>query len=54
MVMTASLYSQPLHRFPRTEFVSLVKKHRAERHAKGFTCWDPLPSLLFCQLSRAD
>ena len=54
MVMTASLFSQLLHHFPRTEFVSLVKKHRAERHAKGFTCWNQLVSMLFCHLARAD
>ncbi len=38
MVMTTSLFRQPLHRFPCTEIVSLVKKFLAERHAKGFTC----------------
>ena len=54
MVMTASLFSQLLHHFPRTEFVSLVKKHRAERHAKGFTCWNQFVSMLFCHLARAD
>ncbi len=54
MVITASLFSQLLHHFPRTEFVSLVKKHRAERHAKGFTCWNQFVSMLFCHLARAD
>ena len=50
MVMTANLFSQLLHHFPRTEFVSLVKKHRVERHAKGFTCWNQFVSMLFCHL----
>lgn len=59
MVGTASLFSQLLRHqllrhIPRTEFVSLVKKHRAERHAKGFTCWNQLVSMLFCHLARAD
>jgi hypothetical protein len=43
-----------LHHFPRTEFASLVKKHGAERAAKGFTCWTQFVAMLFCQLGRAD
>lgn len=39
MVRSASLFSQLLRHFPRLEFAHLVKKHGAERHAKGFTCW---------------
>jgi Domain of unknown function (DUF4372) len=31
-----------------------VKKHAAERAAKGFTCWTQFVSLLFYQLGRAD
>ena len=38
MVSIASLFNQLLDHFPR-EFSSLVKKHGAERRAKGFTCW---------------
>ena len=36
--------------FPRTEFAALVKKHAAERDAKGFTCSTQFVSMLFCQL----
>jgi hypothetical protein len=54
MAHVASLFSQLLRHFPRTEFASLVKEHRAERHAKGFTCWDQFVSMLFCHLARAD
>ncbi len=39
IVQAASLFNQLLQRFPRTEFAALVKKHGAERAAKGFTCW---------------
>jgi len=39
MLRSASLFSQLLEQFPRTEFERLVKKHGAERAAKGFTCW---------------
>ena len=31
-----------------------MKKHAAERDAKGFTCWTQFVSMLFCQLGRAD
>jgi hypothetical protein len=31
-----------------------VKKHHAERAAKGFTCWTQFVAMLFCQLGRAD
>ncbi|MBF0589736.1 MAG: DUF4372 domain-containing protein, partial [Magnetococcales bacterium] len=54
MVKTSSLFSQLLIHFPRTEFATLVKKHGAERGAKGFTCWNQFVSMLFCQLARAD
>jgi hypothetical protein len=54
MVRTASLFSQLLEQFPRTEFSRLVKKHSAERHAKGFTCWTQFVAMLFCQVARAD
>ena len=33
---------------------ALVKKHDAERAAKGFTCWTQFVSMIFCQLGRAD
>ena len=54
MVRTSSLFSQLLHHFPRTRFAALVKKHGAERNAKGFSCWTQFVSMLFCQLARAD
>jgi len=54
MVRTGSLFSQLLYHFPRTEFAALVKKHGAEKHAKGFTCWAQFVAMLFCQLARAD
>jgi hypothetical protein len=35
------------------EFESNVRKHRAERHARGFTCWGQFVAMLFCQLGHA-
>ena len=54
MVTVASLFSQLLQHFPRPEFARLVAEHRAERAAKGFTCWTQFVAMLFCQLARAD
>ena len=54
MLQAASLFNQLLQHFPRTEFASLVKKHLAERAAKGFTCWTQFVAMTFCQLAHAD
>ena len=53
MVRVASLFSQILSLFPRTEFQQAVKQHHAERHAKRFSCWDQFVAMLFCQLGQA-
>jgi hypothetical protein len=54
MVQASSLFNQLLQHFPRLEFASLVKKHLAEKGAKGFTCWTQFVAMTFCQLARAD
>src|SRR5215831_11393537 len=54
IVQAASLFNQLLQHFPRTEFAALVKKHGAERAAKGFGCWTQFVAMLFCQLGGAD
>ena len=54
MVKVASLFSQLLHEFPRTEFEQLVRKHKAEHGAKGFQSWTQFVAMLFCQLARTD
>jgi hypothetical protein len=48
-----SIFSQLLQLFPRTEFQKAVQETRAERHARGFTCWGQFVSMLFCQFGRA-
>jgi hypothetical protein len=54
MVQSASLFSQLLQEIPRIQFERLVRRHGAERHAKGYTCWNQLVSMLFCHLAGAD
>lgn len=48
-----SVFSQLLQLFSRVDFQRAVKEHRAERHARGFTCWGQFIAMLFCQLGRA-
>ena len=54
MIHVTSLFSQLLQHFSRTEFASIVKKHNAEKDAKGFTCWNQFVSMMFCHLAHAD
>ena len=53
MTRFSSIFSQLLQLFPRLEFEEAVKKHKAERGAKGFTCWGQFVAMMFCQLGRA-
>ncbi len=48
-----SMFSQLLNLFPRVEFERVVRETRAQRHARGFTCWEQCVAMLFCQLGRA-
>src|SRR6266851_10124884 len=48
-----SIFNQLLQLFPRTEFQKAVIDTKAERHARGFTCWGQFVAMLFAQLGRA-
>jgi len=53
MIRYGSLFSQVLGLVDRNKFAGLVKEVGGEKNAKGFTCWDQLVSMLFCQLAQA-
>ncbi len=53
MQRVCSIFSQILQWFPRLEFEAGVREHKAERHARGFTCWQQFVAMLFCQLGHA-
>ena len=53
MTRVCSIFSQILQLFPRLEFEIATRKHNAERHARGFTCWGQFVAMLFCQLGHA-
>jgi hypothetical protein len=53
MNRVCSIFSQMLKLIPRTSFHKAVLEHKAERHARGFTCWGQLVAMLFCHLGQA-
>lgn len=53
MTRFCSIFSQLLQLFPRVEFQRAVMATKAERHARGFTCWGQFVAMVFCQLGRA-
>lgn len=53
MVVVASCFAQILALIDRTDFARAVRQHAAERATKGFSCWDHLVAMLFCQMGSA-
>jgi len=53
MNRVCSIFAQVLCLLPRSEFEQAVKKHAAEKHAKGFSSWTQLIAMLFCHLGQA-
>jgi hypothetical protein len=49
----SSIFGQILHLFSKREFFETVHVTKAERGAKGFSCWDQFVAMLFCQLGQA-
>lgn len=48
----ASVFAQLLDLILRDKFDALVRQHRAEARAKGFSSWDQFVAMLFCQLGQ--
>ena len=53
MNRVCSIFAQMLRLISRTSFHKAVLEHKAERHARGFTCWGQLVAMLYCQLAHA-
>jgi len=49
----SSIFGQILQIFDKRDFLQAVRDTKAERAAKGFTCWDQFVAMLFCQLGQA-
>lgn len=54
MVANASCFAQVLSLVDRIDFQRAVRRHEAEKAAKGFKCWDQFVAMLFCQLGAAN
>jgi hypothetical protein len=52
MTQVCSVFSQLLQLFSHGEFAQAVKEHKAERNAKGFTCWGQFVAMFFCQVAQ--
>ena len=53
MSKVCSIFSQMLQLISRTGFETAVRRHNAERHARGFSSWGQFVAMLFCQLGGA-
>ncbi len=53
MSKVCSIFSQMLQLISRTDFETAVRRHKAERHARGFSSWGQFVAMLFCQLGGA-
>ena len=53
MVRVSSIFSQLLSLIDRNDYLKLVKEHQADKHSKGFSCWEQFVAMLFCQLAQA-
>ena len=49
-----TILGQILQLIPRFEFQKAVKKHKTEKHSKGFSSWSHFVSMLFGQLAGID
>lgn len=50
----SSIFGQILNLFPKREFFEAVHATRAEKGAKGFSCWEQFVAMMFCQLGQAN
>lgn len=48
-----NIFAQMVAVFNRQEFTHIVRQYGGDKHAKGFTCWEQLVSMLFCHLGKA-
>ncbi|MBM3757763.1 MAG: DUF4372 domain-containing protein [Acidobacteria bacterium] len=53
MSQVSSIFSQILRMVRCVIFDDAVKKSKAERHARGFRCWDQFCAMMFCQIGNA-
>ncbi|MDO8585850.1 MAG: IS4 family transposase [Armatimonadota bacterium] len=53
MKSSLSLFAQIVQVIRRARFARVVRRTSAERHSKGFSSWDQLIAMLFCQFAQS-
>jgi len=48
-----SRFHQLMKALPRGSFEQLVERHQADKHNKGFSCWQQLVAMVYAQISGA-
>ena len=46
-----TLFAQVIRYLPKEIIKSLIRKHQADKQAKGFGTWEHLVSMIFCQFA---
>jgi hypothetical protein len=54
MIGRSSLFAQVLRQISRRDFRAAVRRHGAEKGAKGFSTWDQFVAMLYAQLAGAN
>jgi putative transposase len=52
-MLSLSRFQELLKSIPRAVFAAGTARHQADKHSKGFGCWDQLVVMLYAQLSGA-
>jgi len=53
MIAPTSCFAQVLSLINRHGFAATMGRFKAERHAKGFTCWEQFVAMVYCQMGGA-
>jgi putative transposase len=48
-----SRFHQLMKALPRESFEKMVERHQADKHSKGFSCWQHLVAMVYAQISGA-
>jgi len=53
MFKGTSLFAQIIDVIDKAGFHRIVSKHKGDKHAKGFSCWDQCVAMLYCHFAQA-
>ena len=53
LMANITLFSQIISKLDRSKFSKIVSKQQSDKHNKGFSSWNHLVSMLFCQFAKS-